>query len=318
MTAGVALFAYLLYCIGLDTVLTSFRALSWRLGIVIFFPAVCLKTCDVLAWRCALPRHQVPFSRLLTALVGGQAIASTTPTGTFGGDAVKVWMLRDQVSRRESLASLIIMETTSTAAQGLFLLLGILIARRTLSLSTPLLAAMEWLLLLEALAVVAFVAIQFGGTVAWGQGLLARFGVFKGSERGAAATHVDQALVSFYRREPRRLARSLGWNFLGWLVGAGEVWLILHLLGTPVPVGTALVIEAFGTGISFATFFLPVQIGVDEGGAVATFLALGLNGATGLSLSLVRRVREMTWIAIGLLFLAGKPRPAAVATVPAA
>jgi hypothetical protein len=80
-------------------------------------------------------------------------------------------------------------------------------------------------------------------------------------------------------------------------------------------VTTALIIEAFATGISFATFFLPTDIGVEEGGAVATFLALGMNGATGLSLSLVRRVREVAWIGIGLLLIAGQRRLSA-ATVP--
>ena len=45
------------------------------------------------------------------------------------------------------------------------------------------------------------------------------------------------------------------------------------------------------------------QLGIDEGGAVAIFHALGLDPAAGLSLALVRRVREAAWIAIGLLLL---------------
>jgi hypothetical protein len=310
VVGGSALFAYLVYSIGVGPVLTSFAALSWRLGIVVLFPAVCLKVCDVFSWRAALPTSDVRFSTMLVAVLGGQAVSSTTPTGPFGGDAVKLWMLRDEVSRRETLASLIVMQTTSTASQGLFLLLGVLIARRTASMSTPLLHAMEWLVLLEACAVAAFVAVQVLGGAAGVQKLLARWGVLAGSGTRAAAVYVDRTLVDFYRRQPRRLIRSLAWAFVGWLMGAAEVWLILMLLGRPVGVDSALTIEAFGTGISFATFFLPVQIGVDEGGAVATFVALGLSGATGLSLSLVRRVREITWVAIGLLLLAGKPRPA--------
>ena len=80
------------------------------------------------------------------------------------------------------------------------------------------------------------------------------------AERGSAAVHVDQALVDFYRGQPRRLALALLWGFVGWIIGAFEVWLILSLLGSPVGFDTALVIEAFGTGISFATFFLPEPI----------------------------------------------------------
>jgi uncharacterized membrane protein YbhN (UPF0104 family) len=60
---------------------------------------------------------------------------------------------------------------------------------------------------------------------------------------------------------------------------------------------------------------LPAGIGVLEGGHVAMFSALGLGAATGLSFSLVRRIREATWIGIGLLLLATvrnlAPAPAA-------
>jgi glycosyltransferase 2 family protein len=301
-----ALFAYLLHTVGVTAIVTAFRDLSWRIGLVVLFPAVVLKVCDTLGWRCVLPRQEIGFWRLATSLVAGQAVAST-PTGTIGGDAVKAWMLRDRVSVRDSLSSLVIVETTSTASQAILLLLGILIARQTLSLSAPLLRVMQWLLVLEIIAVGGFIAVQMWGIAAKGHALIARIGLARASQTGAAADF-DRTLANFYRQEPRRFLLSVAWHFLGWLIGALEVWLILYLLKDTVSIGTALLIEAFGTGISFATYFLPVQIGIDEGAAVATFVGLGLNGATGMSLVLVRRVREMVWIGIGLLALASRPR----------
>jgi uncharacterized protein (TIRG00374 family) len=314
LVCGAALFAYLIYTMGPATVLAAFQALSWRLLVVIVFPCVALKMFDTLAWRFAFPPHErVPFLSLARSLLAGQAVASTTPAGVVGGNAVMAWMLRDRVSLRESVSSLIIVQTTSTASQGLFLLLGILLARWTLSPSVALVRVMEWLLLLEAIGVVGFIAVQMRGIVAGGYGMLGRFGFSGGAALGEAATHVDQALVAFYRCQPRRLALSLASNLLGWIARAGETWLILYLLGAAISVPTALIIEAFATGISFATFFLPTDVGVEEGGAVATFLALGLSGATGLSLALVRRVREVAWTGLGLLLLAGKRRPSAAA-----
>ena len=307
IACSAALFAYLLHTVGVTAIVTAFRDLSWRIGLVVLFPVVALKVCDTLGWRCVLPRQEIGFWRLATSLVAGQAVAST-PTGTIGGDAVKAWMLRDRVSVRDSLSSLIIVETTSTASQGILLLLGIVIARQTLSLSAPLLRIMQWLLVLEIIGVGGFIAVQMWGIAAKGHALLARIGLARTSRSGEAAADVDRALANFYRQEPRRFLLSVAWHFLGWLIGVLEVWLILYLLKDTVSIGTALLIEAFGTGISFATYFLPMQIGIDEGGAVATFVALGLNGATGMSLVLVRRVREMVWIGIGLLALASRSR----------
>jgi uncharacterized protein (TIRG00374 family) len=308
LLCGCALTGYLVFAIGPAAVLASFHELSWRLVPLVVFPCLALKTFDTLGWRFAFPPERVGFVPLATSLLAGQAVASTTPTGMFGGNAAMAWMLRDRVSLRESLASLLIVQTTSTASQGLFLLLGIVLARATLSSSPTLVRVMEWLLLLETIGVAGFVAVQMGGIGARGHALLGRFGLSGGAAAGKVATHVDATLVDFYRRQPRRLVLSLGCNLLGWITRAVETWLILYLLGAAVSVTMALIIEAFTTGIGFATFFLPMDMGVDEGGAVATFLALGLQGATGLSLSLVRRVREVVWVAVGMLFLAGMGR----------
>jgi len=314
LACGAALFAWLVYRMGPATILESFRMLSWRIVPLIVFPCVALKLFDALAWRFAFSRAPAPLMPLFTSTLAGQAVASTTPTGALGRNATMAWMVRDRVGLRDSLSSLIIVQTTSTASQGLFLLLGIVLARWTLPSSPPLVRIMQWLL--EALGVAGFVAVQMRGVVAGGHGLLGRLGFSGGARVGEAAEHIDRALVEYYRHQPRRLTLSLICNFFGWMTRAVETWLILYLIGAAVSVGMALIIEAFATGISFATFFLPMDIGVEEGGAVATFLALGLSGATGLSFSLVRRVREVAWTALGLLLLAGDrpPSPARLHT----
>ncbi len=306
---GAALFAYLIADIGLAGIQSSFRTLSWRLLIVLVFPCLVFKLFDTLGWRLAFPGDAPSLLTLMKVRIAGQAVTATTPTGTLGGDAVKAWLLRDRVRARETLVSLIVVKTTMVASQGLFLALGVVVARRSLALDTPLVRAMEWLLVLEALAVIGFLAVQMVGVVGGGERILRRFGFRTGERAGAAAEEVDRGLAVFYRRRPGRFALSIACNVLGWLASAAETWLILRFLGAPVSVPTALVIEAFGTGVRFAAFFVPAQIGVAEGGTVAACVALGLSATAGLSLSLVRRVREATWTGVGLLLLAGSPRP---------
>ena len=308
LVLGAALFGYLVANIGFADIESSFRTLSWRLLVVLVFPCLVFKLFDTLGWRFAFPGESEPLLTLMKIRIAGQAVSATTPTGTLGGDAVKAWLLRDRVSTRESLVSLIVVKTTMVASQGLFLAFGVLVARRILALDTPLIRAMEWLLVLEAIAVGGFLAVQTAGMAGRGERLLRRFGIRTGERASAAAEGVDRELVTFYRTRRGSLLLSVACNVLGWLASAGETWLVLRFLGAPVSVPTALVIEAFGTGVRFATFFVPAQIGVAEGGTVAACVALGLSAATGLSLSLVRRVREAAWTGIGLLLLAGSPR----------
>jgi hypothetical protein len=161
---------------------------------------------------------------------------------------------------------------------------------------------MLWLLLVEVLAVGGFVAFQMGGLLGRGGRLLGRFAVLERVAGGLG--RLDDSLAVFYRREPLRLALSTLFHFLGWVVSGVEVWVALHLLGFPISLTAAMLIEAFSTAVRFATFMVPASIGALEGGHVAIFTALGLGGTTGLSFSIVRRIREATWIGIGFLVLA--------------
>src|SRR5262249_48623648 len=185
LACGIALLSYLVARIGVASVLESFRELSWRLVLVAFFPCVIFKLFDIVAWHYAFPTARPPFARLASTLLAGQAVTLTTPTGTLGGDAVRAWMLRDQVSLRESLPSLVIVKATGSASQGGFLLIGILVARWTLSPDAALVRVMELLLLLETIGVVGFVAVQMRGIVGGGHRLLERFGFSGGATMGA-------------------------------------------------------------------------------------------------------------------------------------
>jgi putative membrane protein len=288
----------------------SIARVGWRLAVVIVFPNVLVALFDVLGWRYAFTRDAVGFATLFWTRLAGEAINLTTPTAALGGEAVKTWLLRDHVPLSESLSSVIVAKTTITTAQGLLLLLGVVLAWTVFPADSRLLTAMEWLLALELVALAIFVLAQTRGLAAFGGRLLARFGAHRFA-RHEGLGRVDRALAEFYLRQPGRLSLSIACHFVAWLLGALETWIVLSFLGTPVSLVTATVIEAFGTGIRFATFMIPGSLGALEGGYAATFAALGLGGTMGVSFSLIRRIREIVWIAAGLVTFAllRVPRP---------
>jgi hypothetical protein len=95
-------------------------------------------------------------------------------------------------------------------------------------------------------------------------------------------------------------------------------------LHVPASLVAATIIEALGTGVRFATFFVPASLGTLEGAYAAAFTAFGWTAGDGLAFSLVRRARQLVWIGIGLAILvalgatrtAGK-EPATSAPAPA-
>ena len=160
-----------------------------------------------------------------------------------------------------------------------------------------------WLLALEVLAIVGFLIAQIRGGFGWVPRVLARLGLGR-SRHGETVARLDRGLTWFYRNEPRRLALSIFFHFVAWLLGSLEAFLILHFLGIDVSLATATIIEALGTAVRFATFLVPASLGALEGGFVATFTALGLPPSAGVAFGLTRRVREVVWIAVGFVVFA--------------
>jgi uncharacterized protein (TIRG00374 family) len=303
LLCGAALFLWLLFSIGPGAVVQAFRDLSWRLLIILVFPFGLTTLLDTLGWRYAFRRNAVPFPSLLAARLAGEAFNLTTPTASVGGEAVKAWLVRPWVPITEGLPSVIVAKTTIVIGQALFLVVGLLAAHSALPTDSLVIRGMEWLLVIQVLAVGGFVVVQAGGALRGSTQWLQKIGWL--SDRPVETlTQINDELAHFYRREPRRLIFSIVYHFLAWLMGVLEPWLILRWIGLPVSLAEAAAIEAFSTGIRFAAFLVPGYLGALEAGHMAIFAALGLGAPAGLSFTLIRRVREAAWTALGFLLLA--------------
>jgi len=74
------------------------------------------------------------------------------------------------------------------------------------------------------------------------------------------------------------------------------------LLADPL---SAISIGALSVFIKGGTFFLPGRLDAQDGGNLLLLLAFGYLDATGIIFALLRPFRELVWIGIGLLCLAG-------------
>jgi len=310
LIAGTALCVLLFWGVGLDATMSVFAGLSWRLPLLLLFPACLMVACDTLGWRFAFRRARVPFGALFRARLAGEAINLTTPTASVGGEPLKTWLIRAHAPLSESLSSVVVAKTTITIAEALFLLVGVLVASSILQGDSGILRGMQWLLVLECLGTGGFVALQALGGLGKVGRALRRLGILDAPHRQAALGAIDQEIAQFYRREPRRLGLSVFWHLGGWFTGVLETYLILWALDRPVSLGLAMVVDAFGTGVRFAAFLVPARVGAQEAGDVAIFIALGLGAPLGLAFSVVRRLRELLWAALGYVaFAMQRQRP---------
>lgn len=108
------------------------------------------------------------------------------------------------------------------------------------------------------------------------------------------------AALALYRRRGPMLGAA-GLHLLAWMLGTFETWAVLRALGSPVGLAQALVIESLGMAARSAGFAIPGALVVQETGFVLAAAAMGVPQVDGLTLSVVKRVRE---VGVGLIGLA--------------
>jgi glycosyltransferase 2 family protein len=300
LVGGLAVLAVLVARVGIESVVSVLNRLTWWQLVLICLPYGLIMAVDTLGWRYAFISNPPPYLRMLAARTAGEAVNIVTALGSVGGEAVKVWLLRPAVPYDESVPSVVIAKTTSTLAQTLLLVVGLILAVTTLAVDGDVIWAMLGLLGVELLLVGGFVVTQVAGLVRRAGRLLAWSGLI---ENASAAEDLDARLRRYYRDSWPRFVLSVAFNSGGWLLGALEVLVMLHVLDIPVSIATAAVIEAVGSGVRFASFLVPGSLGVLEGANTGVFAALGLGASAGLAFSLVRRARQGVWIGIGLIVL---------------
>jgi hypothetical protein len=87
----------------------------------------------------------------------------------------------------------------------------------------------------------------------------------------------------------------------------------MTLIGHPVTIGDAVVIEALAQPTRLAGILIPGTLGVQEAGGMVIFGLLGFAPELGLALMLLKRVRELGFNVLGLGLLT-RLRPHAVAS----
>jgi uncharacterized protein (TIRG00374 family) len=314
--AGALIVVWLVWEIGISTLVTELRKLSWRLPLILL-PQVVTNLFKTEAWRLAFPRRRPGFGLLFPVRLAGEAVNETTPTATMGGDALKAYLLvraGSGVPIEEGFVSVVVAKTTLVASLAAFIGSAFVFAWAFGDVPSSMLVLLALLSLYMAASTAGFAWAQRRGMFRMGGRALAWIGL--GERVAVGAERLDAGLSWYYRERRAQAAAVLGLSFVGWATGALETWLMLYLLDSPVSLLTALIIEAGATGVRAVGFLIPGSIGVLEGGLVGIFSMLGLGSGTGLAFSVARRFREGAWILAGYVCLAvmrGPRSPASAA-----
>lgn len=254
------------------------------------------------AWRHLLPAGP-RLARLYRLRIVREGIDSLLPVAQVGGEIVGAKLLtRDGLPLAVTAASVVVDVTVEFLTQLVFLLVGI----AALALLSPDGAWQGWAgaAVLTACGAAGLVVAQRVGLLRLLEALARQIAArWPGAQ---TLTGIDDAAAAMYRRRPDMLRAGV-LHLVAWFLGVLESWAVLWMLGFGIGPMEALVIESLGMAARSAGFAVPGALVVQETGFAIAAAAVGLPETAGLSLSLVKRVREISVGLLGLLLWRTEP-----------
>ena len=296
---AVTLFAWVLAHLGLSTIVEQLKAVRMALPIILGLSLLRLFLQSI-AWSASLKGEQVSIDvpKLAAVRLAGQSMGYLTVLGPVISEPMKIRLLGTAT------------EATVTATfldNGVYWFTSALLAIAGV-VSLPLVAvhgsAYHSIPGVLALALMVFLITRRNPILT---GVVRALG--KKAPSWLARAEQFESSIRNYRVNQPALVRRMFWiDVACQALIASEVVVVLWSLHLPVHLFTVLVIEGVTRGLKMLSGWIPARLGSDEGGAISAFALTGLSPVLGLSLAITRRVRDLLWALIGIVWLAWNSR----------
>jgi phosphatidylglycerophosphate synthase len=308
---GVVLFFATLYYVNFRLAFGAIKQLGLALPLALVFSGL-WHVARTWAWAwCFTQPRQVSFLRLLRIRLSAEAFSYLTLRG-IAGEPLKVVLLADRVDTRQA--------TAAVALERLAYLVGttIIVGIGSVAALVGLPLTRIWFRVFRAFAMTAAVLTAMTVIVITGRGDYVRtlfrqldewFGSsIEDSRVGRFVVAVERQMLDLVRGNPTRLVVLLTATLASYLFMALEAWIILRGSGVPVGPIAAITVETFSRVASFASAFIPANLGALEASSLAAVAAIGAASG-GAALALARRLRGLFWAGIGLAIYPRGSRP---------
>jgi uncharacterized protein (TIRG00374 family) len=304
--SGLAFLAYLFYRFGSARIWIDLRLIGWRLGLIVLLEFV-VSAANALGWRRMFPplTRTGSFKALFLARLAANAINQTLPTAALGGESVKLLLLKDRFPVSVTTASILSAKVADALSRALFVVLVMLGASHSLKFESLPVQSLTIGFTLTVVGILTFMTIQIRGFSGPARKALSRLPFLSGwlERMGHGLGRVDEHLRELYRTRPLDFGAAVALGMAGLLVGVLQVWLLLSWIGLHPGWLSSAAIEAFAVLVSMVLFAVPASLGVQEGGKLLIFAALGLPISAGLSIAVAFRLSSLMIAGAGFAIL---------------
>ena len=219
-----------------------------------------------------------------------------------GGEPIKALLLKNNfgIKYKSSIGSLILAKTIILFALIIFCFIGLLSIFYTNKFGANFEnASLIGFILFTALISLFFIVQRYKLTSKihniFKNKLSKKFNIFFKNLQ-----EMEHKISEFYKKTKKDFFKILFLNLCNWFFGAFELYAIFFLLNQKITFLEAIAIETLVQLVRAMLFFIPSNLGTQEGVFVLAVNALKDSTPLGLAVAIIRRLREAIWISIGL------------------
>lgn len=311
---GIAIFLYMIYAIGIDTIWGNIRETGWW-----FLPIIgvwlIVYIINASAWYSivcdnnTLRYNRPSFLKILKITISGYAINYITPMIALGGEPYRIVEMQKELGTRKATSSVLSYSMMHMLSHVVFWMCSIVLILLVLR---PV-----WGLTVGCIVTFCiFSFILYFIFKGYRKGLVAktfrilekipfiRKPVRKFSEKNLQSfQEIDQNIVDLYKNRKLTFFLALGLEVLARTISCFEIFFIGKAIGIDISLLDSIIIYAGSSLFANILFFSPMQLGTREGGLMLALKTMGLAASNGVYIGLVMRIRELFWIAIGMILI---------------
>ncbi len=304
--AGLVLFIYFVNRAGLGQIYDGIRRLG--AGFILIIAIAGLRhVVRSAAWcLCMEAPYRLKFTDALRARLMGDAIGNILPIGSFAlAEPSKPILIRDRVPLMAGFSSFVI----ENIFYGLSVVVFVLAGMMALLMSFHLPKGLRIASIVTVVVVLALIAISLV-FVRRQVRFVSRVSAFA-HRRGFDAKWIEKSrafedrVYGFLRGNSQRFLPILLLEFSFHFAGVLEIYTALYFISPEqAPTFfTAFILESVNRIITMAFKFIPLRMGVDEAGTAKISKVLRFTEASGVTLAIVRKGRDLFWAIVGIALL---------------
>ena len=314
---GMVVLSWMVYRVGIDNIWENIKDTGWWFFAIVGIWAI-VYTFNGLAFHVILRGgngcEEVSLLRKIKLMISGFAINSMTPIGLLGGEPYKEFELKEYVGIDRATSGVLLSTMMHFLAHFIFWMVSVPIFIFVVPVIPLGIKLILWGVVIGGFLLTYWAFTVFRkGLIRQALRVAARIPFAKKKVRAYAAQHAERIEVmdsltsELFINRKKDFFLALSFEVIARFLSSIEIMFMAIPLGIHLTVFQCIIVAAFSSLFANILFFSPMQLGTREGGFGIAFSMLTIPLGVGVYVSLITRIREMFWIAIGVILMRIKP-----------